>query len=363
MLDDYPATLRFWGSPVGDSLPLFAAGLPEFACNFSRDSIYAALITGDLPMLEAQLRFCALLQGRRADPETGEEPGKIHHEYPGVRLRGRSTLYNACDSTSLFLIGCSVIARVRPLSAELLKSAEKGYQYLLRHMPAGLFLELPGECGAERFALRVTYWKDSELPARRGGAPSYPVVYTLAHFAAARAVAAFAEITGSTEARRAALRALEAQEHLWDERRGNFVIALDADGAVTGVSTDSLHALYFLRRGEISESRVNRIASSAKVLETAIGYRTLAAELVPAAARSYHARAVWPFEQAVIAIAAAKHSIPEVAAVAARISEVLAEPHELFEEHEGQWRPAGCNLQLWSAAASRYFAHHSACEV
>ena len=42
------------------------------------------------------------------NPFTGEEPGKIFHEYPGVEINGYSTLFNACDTTAMFLIAHEV---------------------------------------------------------------------------------------------------------------------------------------------------------------------------------------------------------------------------------------------------------------
>jgi hypothetical protein len=38
-------------------------------------------------MLRDQLEFSALLQGTTLDPQTGEEPGKIPNEHPGVPCR------------------------------------------------------------------------------------------------------------------------------------------------------------------------------------------------------------------------------------------------------------------------------------
>lgn len=55
-------------------------------------------------IIREQLRFSSALQGRKKDHYTGEEPGKIHYEYPPVELRGYSVMFNACDTTALYLI-------------------------------------------------------------------------------------------------------------------------------------------------------------------------------------------------------------------------------------------------------------------
>ena len=41
---------------------------------------------------------------------TGEEPGKIHHELPGVKQDGLWTTYDACDTTALFLLALARLA-------------------------------------------------------------------------------------------------------------------------------------------------------------------------------------------------------------------------------------------------------------
>ena len=56
-------------------------------------------------------------EGTKVDANTGEEPGKIHHELPGVRLRNMITTYNACDTTALFLIAFVIAFACTPLSS------------------------------------------------------------------------------------------------------------------------------------------------------------------------------------------------------------------------------------------------------
>src|SRR5690242_4963430 len=90
----------------GDADPrIYQAADPGYTANFSRDSLTYALLAEDLRALRAQVEFSARHQGRRRDSETGEEPGKIHHECPGVQMRGLWTTYDACDTTALFIIG------------------------------------------------------------------------------------------------------------------------------------------------------------------------------------------------------------------------------------------------------------------
>src|SRR5687767_14914927 len=72
------------------------------------------MLMEDAEMLSNQLRFSALKQGIKPNPITGEEFGKIFHEFPGVKLveDGRVTEYNACDTSALFLIGHDYYKRI-----------------------------------------------------------------------------------------------------------------------------------------------------------------------------------------------------------------------------------------------------------
>ena len=157
----------------GDADPqIYQAATPGYAANFSRDSLTYALLAEDFRALRAQVEFSARRQGRRPDPETGEEPGKIHHELPGVRMRGLWTTYNACDTTALFVIGMNYLASRgdRSIAQRHRRSLERALEYFHAHLDGDVFYEDTKQCGAERFALKVTYWKDSELNVGGGGA-------------------------------------------------------------------------------------------------------------------------------------------------------------------------------------------------
>lgn len=73
----------------------------------------------------------------------------------------------------------------------------------------------------------------------------------------------------------------------------------------------------------------------------------------------YHARTVWPFEQAGIHAAAQAHGLPDVAAVAARVAALLAQSEGAPEYYrvpvQGAPEAAGCSRQLWTAGARAYF--------
>ena len=112
---------------------VYQAALPGYAANFSRDSFTYGLLADDLHALRAQLELSSRHQGRHPDPETGEEPGKIHHELPGVAMRGLWTTYNACDTTSLFVIAMSHLSHRgdRGVVARFGESLDRAIEYLL----------------------------------------------------------------------------------------------------------------------------------------------------------------------------------------------------------------------------------------
>lgn len=78
-----------------------------------------------------------------------------------------------------------------------------------------------------------------------------------------------------------------------------------------------------------------------------------------AAQEGYHARNVWPFEQAGIHAAAQAHGLPAVGEVAARTAALLARSEgapEYFRVSSGNApEPGGCESQLWTAGARAYF--------
>jgi glycogen debranching enzyme len=118
--------------------------------------------------------------------------------------------------------------------------------------------------------------------------------------------------------------------------------------------------LYFLEKDDLPEKRVERIVKASKVLETRLGYRTLdPAEKYNAALGTtedgYHARTVWPFEQAFIHIAARKFGLPAVTKVSERIVRHLDTFPELFIIDDSGYRSGGSQIQLWTVAAKHYF--------
>lgn len=344
-----------------DGLQVYDAGLPRFPRNFTRDSIISALLANDMAMMREQLRFCALHQGQKRDAETGEEVGKIHHEWPGYPIRDRMTTYNACDATAFFLLGHAAVIHQtndHTLFNEQSAAIDNALTYILNHINEdGLFEESPSYCGAEQFALKVTYWKDSVVLGRPNGEPNYPAVFTLAHVQNLAAVRAIARLRDDETLHDVAWDMLFGLARLWDEENGNFYVAQDEMGMIRAVTSDSLHALYYLNGTDLSGIQVEAIERSSEVLETSIGYMNMRPEDAPKVDYNYHANTIWPFEQALIHAGAGKFGLARVQRVCERVLRAVdgRDPETLQIRVTTEDAPS-CDPQLWTIAAKQYFA-------
>jgi glycogen debranching enzyme len=341
--------------PGGARDSVYQAAVPGYTANFSRDSFTYGLLADDLHALRAQLELSARHQGRSRDPETGEEPGKIHHELPGVRMRGLWTTYNACDTTSLFVIALSRLSRrgYRRIVGRFGENLDRAIEYLLAHVYDDVFFEDTKQSGAERFALKVTYWKDSELNVHgelRG--PVYPIAYALAHFQCQAALREAARLTRRRELREQAARMVRRGfETFW--RGDHFAVAVQGDGTVIDTpSSDSLHALLYLRTGEIAHADAERIVAYSEQLVTDFGYLPALPEAKDG--DDYHTRWVWVHEQALLHAAARRHCLARAEEAAERVIPTLEQGFpELIDPVTG--RTGGNPTQLWSIGAHVYF--------
>src|SRR3989338_7256299 len=122
-------------------LRLYNAGLPRFPRLFPRDLLFSAFLFRDREFLHDVLEFCASQQGTKKDAFTGEEPGKIPHEIPGVEFVHEgtpySTQFSAADTTAAYLIG---LGRYRAWGGDMSfvkgqkESALRALDHILSHL-------------------------------------------------------------------------------------------------------------------------------------------------------------------------------------------------------------------------------------
>jgi glycogen debranching enzyme len=231
--------------------------------------------------------------------------------------------------------------------------------YIKRHInELGLFVEDPlfaGIEGPERHgALKVTYWKDSELNRIESTTPHYPIVYSLAHFQNAEALVRLGRIVGDEDLE--ALGALmmgSGIKYLW--RGDHFVTALDSDGIIDASSSDSLHCLLYIPPEFLPAGFGEKIESYSMQLETPAGYR--AGIPVAPTIDPYHTMTVWTHEQALLHVAAKKYGLVRAQAVAERIVPYIHPERGVYPEyiHAVTLQPGGNPCQAWAMGAYIYF--------
>ncbi len=337
---------------------VYQAGLPNFPRNFTRDSIISAILMEDSEMLADQLSFCAFKQGKKINPYTGEEEGKIFHEYPGFEINKQSTEFNACDTTAMYLIGHEFYQKFtgdKMFAEKSQKNIEKAVGYILSHLKNSFFIEDPKFVGTKDFALKATYWKDSGVLGRKNEKPEYPIVYTLAHIQNMRGLRSATNLLNSNKLENVTKEMSKSLEKLYDSEKDCFYIAIDNQGPIKAVSSDPLHSLFYLNREDLSKEKLEGIVSSSRELETPIGYRTLNPLVAESMKDKYHASTVWPFEQAIIHAGAKKFGLEKIEKISERIIPYLDSAPEIFILENKEIRKGGCDPQLWTIATKKYF--------
>jgi glycogen debranching enzyme len=304
---------------------MVAAGAPWFMTLFGRDSLLTAWMTlpFDASLARGVLAGLAELQGRRDDPASEEQPGRIVHE---LRRHGgsgpfasRSRYYGTVDATPLFV----------GLTAEAWQWGALDDTALQALAPAvGAALDWvigPGDSDGDGFVdyrrrdargLVNQGWKDSwdGITRADGTLPPAPLALVEVQgyvYAALRGGAALAEVVdiGHSAAdlvRRADAHKDRFNEEFWDPR-GWFVLGLDADGRrVDSLTTNPGHALW---SGIADEDKARQYLE--RLVEpdlwTGWGLRTLASSMAAYDPLSYHNGSVWPHDTALCAAGAARY--------------------------------------------------------
>lgn len=342
-----------------DGTTCYFAGLPGYPRNFSRDTILAGIIAADHHLLDNQLAMSYVHQGKKFDPITGEEPGKIHHEYPGVVVHAPYvSTYNACDSTALYLIGLEILKYLNKQESSTFvenhgASIESALLYLHRHIKDDIFWEFPPP-GTKHFSLHTTYWKDSIVPNPKHEEPVYPVAFALAHFQAARGFLAAANFLGYSKLHETADRMFRAGIETFITERA-FCIEQDETGRLEQPSSDELHALAYIPQAYKDLLPLDTILERVTELVTPAGIACTPKEISDQMTDTYHGYVVWIFEQALIHYAAEKFGLHKIAGITQRCIKHIDTGHELLSI-KPVIEPRGNSHQLWSVAATIYYS-------
>lgn len=348
----------------------YSAGFPGYPRNFTRDTVIAGILSSRSDILFAQLEISAKHQGKVHDPLTGEEPGKIHHEFPGVNVHGRNqlTTYNACDTTALFLIGVEGLLHLdnragEDFVAKHLENLRCAVDYILEHIgDDNLFWERPPK-GATNYAILVSYWKDSILPNPGGKIePTYPVVFSLAHFIAARGLLSASRLLNRDDLATIADTMYRTGIHEFI-RSDMYVVYRDLADELSQPSSDELHALAYIPAIYSNMLPFESIRQRAEALATPFGYMCTPHDIATHLSDTYHGDKVWTHDQAKIEYGARKFALNEIADTAALVAPHIGEGQELLgiaRENDNLLPiPEGNSHQLWSVAANEYFAGNS----
>jgi glycogen debranching enzyme len=305
-----------------------AAGVPWFMALFGRDSLIASLqamaFTPDLA--RGVLRSLARWQGKKDDPETEEQPGKILHEMRPEGLRGarafspRFPYFGSVDATPLFVVALSEHHR-RTGDLAFLRSLERSL------VAAVGWIVGPGDRDGDGFleyarstayGLRNQGWKDSEdaVRFRDGRLAEAPIALVEVQGYAVDARCRAAELyraLGRDEASAAALEAGAAQlraaidRAFWMEDRGLWAMALDADKRrVDALASNGAHLLFSMAAPEERAAIAARTLLSSELF-SGFGLRTLGANEAGYSPISYHNGSVWPHDTSIAAAGLARH--------------------------------------------------------
>jgi glycogen debranching enzyme len=293
------------------SLPVGAGDPGRFHALFGRDSLISSLAL--LPVrpgiARATLRALARRRGRRVDPVTLEEPGKIGHEFrpetpttmidAGWPERGEFNYYATADATSWFLVVLASLGE-RALRDEL-EPAWRGAGAWLAH-------ELDRSGGLVRHApttvpggLVQQGWRDSHDPLDPyGGGILHP---------SARTPAGRLADADTQAVTYAALRALDRLDPAagWSERAAALkarvsaafigpVMALEPDDTVVVGAGSQLGWLLWAGALESAPAALAAARLCRPDVLTEFGLRTLSSDSPVFAPHAYHRGSIWPFD-------------------------------------------------------------------
>ena len=365
-----------------DGEKVISAGIPWYSTVFGRDSVITSLQA--LPLQPGiaidTLRYLARRQGRREDPFTEEQPGKILHEIRRGEMARSGEIphvpyYGSIDATPLWLILLHETWRWTgdtALASELLPNAERALAWIDR------FGDIDGD-GFVEYArtsekgLANQGWKDSGngVPFPDGRLPEPPIalveVQGYVYDAKLRMAELFRHL-GRTE-RAAALRreAAELRNRIrsafWLEKLGTFALALD--GQKRPIPTATTNAGHLLWSRVPSPEVARRLA--ARFLEpdffSGWGVRTLSAAHPVYNPMSYHNGSIWPHDNAILVLGMALHGHARAALPIARAlfeAGVHSEFQRLPELYCGMTRqsgsrpvdyPVSCAPQAWASGS------------
>jgi glycogen debranching enzyme len=317
------AALRVRPDDVHLSRAMVGGGMPWFMTVFGRDSLIASYqaLPFRADLAKATLRALAELQATSRDDFRDAEPGKILHELRrGVLARtGRiphSPYYGSHDSTLLFLVVLDEYERWTG-DDELVRELEP-------HARAALaWLAGPADCDRDGLleyekrssssrALDNHCWKDSDDAIRfADGTLATPPIATCelqayAYDAERRAARLARELWHDDALARALDSSAEARRRrfdrtFWDERRGQYLLAIDGRGRRVDSLTSNIGHVLWSGIADAQKAGATASALVSQGLFSGWGIRSLSSEEAGYDPLGYHVGCVWPHDSAICA--------------------------------------------------------------
>ncbi|HUZ93163.1 MAG TPA: amylo-alpha-1,6-glucosidase [Candidatus Paceibacterota bacterium] len=293
------------------------AGFPKFSWCFARDTLTIVWQIMELTdeygeMIGRSLDFIAKLQGTKTDPLSGEEPGKIFHEWgpdpETYHLPWQVPYYGSVDSTPLFAFVCGLYFEKTGDETWLKKMwphIERALDWCERYgnRGRGIFLayEREGVVG-----LGQQGWKDSD--EMNIAAPVQIVEAQGYYYKALMSAAGLAEKLGkqgNADAFRSRAEALKKTfiGHFWSEEDTFFLLARNGrDEADRRITSNPGHLLFTgILNGEKEKTDAIVQRLFAPDMWTPYGIRTHSTLNPDFGHLTYHRGSVWPHDNWIIA--------------------------------------------------------------
>ena len=344
-------------------------GLPWYAVPFGRDQLMIAMqmLPVNPEITRGILRYLAARQGRRNDPGSEEQPGKILHEVRTGEVVDRGLwphhLFGTIDATPLFLCALAETADWidESLLDELWTNAEAAIEWCAKHgdMDEDGYIEYRGA------RARNQGWKDSDdsLTHVDGTDPPRPVALCEVQAYLYRGLLGMSRKRPELKERAEELRR-RFNRDFW--MSGDSYVAQALDGSKRQVQAITSNPSHCLWAGILPPERAANVAERLVSPEMFNGWgiRTLSTRAINYDPDSYHNGSVWPFDTAMAAAGLRSSGFPDQAERVARalIEAGMAAPlRRMPELWRGDDRKAGtppadyagtCSPQAWSAAAA-----------
>jgi glycogen debranching enzyme len=363
-----------------DHHAIVGAGIPWFCAPFGRDALitsYEALTLNPEFAIET-LRMLAAYQGKRDDPVTEEEPGKIFHELrQGDMVRCRelphSPYYGSIDATPLFVIVTEATQRYASDVAflrELRPAVEAALAWIDTRSDRGTRLVRYQRANPK--GLENQGWKDSHagvsFPDGRRAEPPIALVEVQGYCADAYERGARIldwldepERAGTYRERAAAMREL-VNRTFWMEEANRYAFAVDGRDRLLPTTVSNIGHLLWSRVAPHDRARATAHTLLSSPSFSGYGIRTVASNQPVYNPLAYHNGTVWPHDNALIARGLAYYGMRQEVT---RVFDGLYAAMEYFKDRRlpelfcGISRrcgplvryPVACSPHAWASAA------------